>query len=201
MSGAEAVHGTGEKDRHAVFVLRDAYTGEDGSFHPLKVVARLRPPCQWEDELLTAALAAVSRHYGGAVIVVESNIGAAILKSLHTEYHAPLFLREEIDKTTQAVTHKLGWWTSTQSRRVALAALQTAVREQTLELLCPHAVAELAGLIIDSKGKAVAGASGHDDDATALAIGLACMHCALTYTPQEVKVPTKAEDGGRWKEW
>lgn len=201
MSGAEAVHGTGEKDRHAVFVLRDAYTDAAESYHRLKVVARLKPPCQWEDELIAAALDAVSRYYGGATIVVEGNVGAAILKSLHTEYNAPLFLREEIDKTTQAVTRKLGWWTDAASRRVAISALQVAVREQTIEIPCPHAVGELSGLVIDQRGKAVAGGSGHDDDAMALAIGLATMHCAVRYTPVEVKPPTRAADEDRWKEW
>lgn len=199
MSGAEAVHGTGEKDRHAVFVLRDAYSDQDGDFHRLKVVARVRPPCQAEDEIVTEYLVAGSKLYGRAVIVVEGNIGSAILKSLHTHHNAPIFLREHTDKTTQAVTTSLGWWTSAGTRRQAISTLQTAVREQTLELLCPHAIGELFALVIDNKGKAVAGGSGHDDDALALAIGLECMHAAGKYTPAREVRQTKAPDEHMWK--
>jgi hypothetical protein len=201
MSGAEAVTGTGEKDRHGVFVLRDAYADEQGEYHRLKVVARIRPPCQWEDEVVSEALSGASKFYGGAVIVVEANMGAAILKSLHTEHNAPLFLREQTDKTTQQVTTSLGWWTSAGTRRQAISALQTAVREQTVELLCLHAIGELFGLVIDAKGKAIGGGSSHDDDALAIAIGLACMHAAGRFTPTIEKQPTKAPDEDRWKEW
>lgn len=200
MSGAEAVTGTGEKDRHAVFVLRDAYSDDSGEFHQLKVAARIKAPCQWEDELISEALAGCSRFYGGAVIVVEANMGAAILKSLHTEHNSPLFLREQVDKTTQAVTTSLGWWTTAGTRRQAISALQTAVREQTMECPCSHAIGELSSLVIDNHGKAVGGGSSHDDDALALAIGLACMHAAGKYTVPKVKIQTKAPDEGLWKE-
>lgn len=201
MSGAEAVHGTGEKDRHSVFVLRDAYADQDGNFHRLKVVARVRPPCRWEDEVVTEALAGASRFYGGAVIVVEANMGAAILKSLHTDHNAPLFLREQTDRTTQEVTTHLGWWTTAGTRRQAISALQTAVREQTLELLCIHAIGELFGLVINDKGKAVGGGSCHDDDALALAIGLVCMHTAGKFSPPRDVRQTKAPDEHLWREW
>ncbi len=68
MTGAEQVTGTGEKDRHAVFVLRDAYTDQHQTYHRLKVVARIKAPCQWESEVLAEQLWWLSRHYGGATI-------------------------------------------------------------------------------------------------------------------------------------
>lgn len=198
MSGAEAVTGTGEKDRHAVFVIRDAYQDKAGVFHRLKVVARLKPPCQWEDEIVTDALEEISAYYGRAIIVVEGNAGTAILKSLNNR-RAPLFLREVQGEVGQPAQKKLGWWTDAQSRRVAISALQEAVREQAIELLCPHAVHELAGLVINNAGKVEAGGSGHDDDALALAIGLACMHAATRYSVLEPGIKRFADDHFSWK--
>jgi hypothetical protein len=56
MSGAEEITGTGEKDRHAVFVLRDAFSDTRGRYYPVKVVARIKPPCQWETKPLARQL-------------------------------------------------------------------------------------------------------------------------------------------------
>lgn len=200
MSGAEAVTGTGEKDRHAVFIIRDEYMDEEsGSFHRTKIVGRLKAPCQWEDELVSEALDAASKMYGQAIIVVEGNAGPAILKSLHTVYNANVFLREETDKTTQAVTRHLGWWTTAGTRRQAISALQTAVREQAIEIPCPHAVGELSSMVIDTKGKAVGGGSSHDDDALAIAIGLACIHQATRFIVRAPKIPVEPPDARSWK--
>lgn len=188
MSGAEQVTGTGIKDRHAVLVLRDAYMDDRGRFSPVKVVARIRAPNQWECEALTRQIYLLSLYYGGATIVVEANAGAAILKSLAHDYSANVFQREETGLITQKTEKKLGWMTTDPTRRILIATLQKYVREQMLELRCPHVLAELLTLIIDIKGKVRAGGSSHDDDAMALAIGLECLHAAHEYpAPQPVR--------------
>lgn len=198
MSGAEAVHGTGEKDRHAVFVIRDKFKDPKGRVHLARVVARIRPPCQWESKPLAREIHLLSLYYGGALIVVEANMGAAVLKHL-VELGANLYQREEFDHVHQVTTKRLGWWNDQGDRRIAISELQSFVREQKVVLECPHAVAECATLVINSKGKAVAGGSHHDDDCLALAIGLTCLPWASTYTPEPVAAPEPVDDR-KWKD-
>lgn len=188
MSGAEQVTGTGIKDRHSVLVIRDAYMDHRGHFFPVKVVARVKPPNQWENEALARQIYLLSLYYGGATIVVEANAGAAILKSLAHDYSANVFQREETDMITQRTLKKLGWMTTDPTRRIIIATLQKYVREMLFECRCPHIIGELLTLIIDIKGKVRAGGSSHDDDAMALAIGIECLHAAHEYpAPQPVR--------------
>jgi hypothetical protein len=190
MSGADQVTGNnGEKDRHAIFALRDAYTDHRGTYHPLKVVARIKPPCQWESEVLARQIYLLSLYYGGASIVVEaSSSGVAILKSLSADYSANVWQREELDMVSQRTLKKLGWQQSEPARRIIVATLQKYVREQMFELRCMHAVGELLTLIINNKGKAIASGSNKDDDCIALAIGLETIHAAHAYpAPQPIR--------------
>lgn len=190
MSGAEDVTSSnGEKDRHAVFVLRDAYSDHRSQFHPVKIVARVRPPCEFESEVITRQIYLLSLYYGGATIVVEANgPGAPILKTLEHDLNANVFQREELDAVTQRTTRKLGWMNSEASRRIIIATLQKYVREQMFELRCPHAVGEMLTLIINNKGKAIAGGSNKDDDAIGLALGLETIHAAHEYpAPRPVR--------------
>lgn len=198
MSGSEQVTGTGEKDRHAVFVLRDAFTDTRGRYYPVKVAARIRPPCQFEDNVLARQIALLARYFGNCMITVEANCGAAVIKLLYNEHHCRIYQREDFDHTSQKFTQKLGWWNDTGSRRIAIAELQAYVREQRLDLLCPHAVGECKTLIIDNKGKAVAGGSNHDDDPLALAIGLVCLPSATPFTEERLR-PPEMPDARRWK--
>lgn len=190
MSGAEDVtSGNGEKDRHSVTVWRDAYTDHRGAFRPVKMVARIRPPCEWESEVLARQIYALSVYYGGATIAVEaSSSGVAILKTLSQDYNANVWQREELDLVTQRTLKKLGWMQSEPARRVLIATLQKYVREQMFECRCPHMVGELLTLIINAKGKAVAGGSNHDDDAIGAGLALELIHAAHEYpSPRPVR--------------
>lgn len=182
MSGADQVTGAGVKDRHGVFVLRDAYSDHRGEFHQVKLVARIKPPCQWESEVLAKYLYWLSLYYGGASIVVEaSSSGVSILKTLSDDYNANVWQREIFDDVTQRMTKKLGWMQSDPARRILIDTLQKYVREQMLEVRCLHLVGELLTLIKNDKGKAVAGGSNHDDDVIAIALALECLPSAHEY--------------------
>lgn len=199
MTGADQVTGSGEKDRHAVFVIRDAYIDQRGRFHPVKVVARIVPPNQMEAEVIAREIYLLALYYGNATIIVEANCGSAILKPLATDEayrSANLFQREEMDTVRQRPTKKLGWWTSDASRRICIGTLQHYIRERLLDVLCPHAVNEMLTMIIDSKGKARGSGSNHDDDAIALAIGLELLKDAHEYPPA-ARVRTRDWTGRR----
>lgn len=197
MSGADNVTGNGEKDRHAVFVVRDAYTDHRGEFHFVKIVARIKPPCEWESAVLTRQMYLLSVYYGGATIVVEANIGAAILTSLEENYRANVYYRQQFDHPSQKTIPKLGWMSSEPTKRILLDTLQRYVREQMFEMLCLHAVGEMLTYVIDAKGKASAAGSAHDDDCVGVALALACIAFAHEYpAPQPVR-----RDDPNAREW
>lgn len=189
MSGADQVTGTGKKDRHSVLVLRDAYSDHRGQYHPVRVVARIKPPCQLESEVLAKQIYLLSVYFGGATIVVEaSSAGVSILKTLSDEYRANVWQREVFDDVTQRMTKKLGWMQSEPARRIIIDTLQKFVREQMLELFDLWVLGELLTLIINAKGKAVASGSNFDDDAIALGLALECLPAAHEYpAPQAVR--------------
>lgn len=188
MSGADGVTGDGEKDRHAVFVIRDAYVNDQGKFHQVKVVARIKPPCEWPTAVLTRWVYLLSVYYGGATIVVEANIGAPILVALEQDYHANVHYRELWDDPSQKTVRKLGVMSTEPTKRIFLDVLQKYVHQEMLELRCLHAVGEMHTYVIDAKGKAAAAGSGHDDDCVAISIGLTCLPHAHEYpAPQPVR--------------
>lgn len=199
MSGEDMITGNGEKDRHAVFVIRDKFMDTQDRLWPTRVVARIKPPCQWEVKVLTQYMHWMSIYYGNCPIVVEmNNTGSGVIRDLRDTHGAHLYVRKQLDTLTQKWVDKLGWQTDAGSRAIAIQELQQYVREQLLDLKCPHAIGEFKTLIIDKKGKAVASGSNHDDDALALAIGLACLNSATVYRTPKVRPPT-APDAHRWK--
>lgn len=205
MSGAEQVTGTGVKDRHSVLMLRDAYKDGHGRYHLAAVVARIKPPCQWESEVVTRQIWLLAELYGGATIAVEANMGSAILKRLANDYpsmgrRANLYQMERFDDVRQKTTMQLGFWTSDGTRRNLISTLQRYVREMEIEVRCPHCVGELMTLVIDSHGKAKASGSNFDDDALALALGLEVLGHAHEFADPTVCVGRiEPSDMGRWK--
>lgn len=187
MSGADTVTGGNEKDRHSVFVLRDAYVDHRGEYHAVKVVARLRPPCEWATAVLTRQLHLLSLYYGGATITVEANIGAPILVALE-EAGANCYYREIWDDPAQKTVRKLGYMSTEPTKRILLDKLQMYVHQQLLDLRCLHAVGELLTYVIDAKGKAKAGGSNHDDDCVSLSLALVTLPHAHEYpAPRSIR--------------
>lgn len=198
MSGAELVTGSGEKDRHSVLCLRDKFTDERGRFYSVRLVARLRPPCQWETKVTARLAWRMALYYGDCTIVVEANSGMDAIKEL-IELRAQLYQREEFDHVRQLMTKRYGWWNDEGDRRIAISELQGFIREQKLDCMCPHAIGEMLSLIINNKGKAVGGGSNHDDDPISLSMALACLPWASRYSEQRVPRPVAADEG-RWRE-
>jgi hypothetical protein len=186
---AEIVKGTGERDRNSVLVLRDGFADEPGRWRMVKLVARVRPPNQWEDAPLARLVAALAGHYGGALIVVESNLGSGLITRLRDEHNCDLYARENWNAVKQTHSKTYGWSTDAATRRQAISTLQELISEQLVEILCPHVIAELKTFVHNSSGRPEAAAGSHDDDVMSLAIGLACLPRA---TPHPTKQPAVA---------
>jgi len=197
---AEIVMGTGERDRNSVLVLRDGFMDTRGRWHVLKLVARVRPPNQWEDAPLARLVAALAGHYGGALIVVESNLGSGLITRLRDEHRCDLYGREHLDAVNHMKSKTYGWNTDASTRRHAVSTLQEYIREQRIEILCPNVIAELKTFVFNSQGRAEAAAGSHDDDVMSLAIGLACLPQATAHPVRKEIVNTKPVDDHLWSE-
>jgi hypothetical protein len=198
---AEIVKGTGERDRNAVLVLRDGFSDAPGRWRMAKLVARVRPPNQWEDAPLARLVAALAAHYGGAKIVVESNLGSGLITRLRDEHCCDLYAREDWNAVKQTHLKTYGWNTDAATRRQAVSTLQEFIREQRVEILCPNVIAELKTFVFSSSGRAEAASGSHDDDVMALAIGLACLpHAAAHPVPQATVRSTKPVDDHLWSD-
>jgi hypothetical protein len=199
MTGAEAVMGSNNRDRHAVFVIRRSFKDDGGAMRPDRVVARITPPCQADNGPLARQIELLSRFYGRCTVVVEANMGYGLLTILKDEWRTNLYLREETDRITSKVTKTLGWRTNEATRWIAVDSVRDAVRNETLELHCAHAIGELGTFVRDSTGKPVASSGCHDDDVLALGIGLACIDSA-TRMPERGASPSREPDAANWEE-
>jgi hypothetical protein len=212
---AEIVKGTGERDRNAVMVLRDGFAdarplpgsppapspgASAGRWRMAKLVARVRPPNQWEDAPLARVVAALAGHYGGAIIVVESNLGSGLITRLRDEHRCHLYAREHWNAVEHTHYKTYGWNTDASTRRQAVSTLQELIREQRLDILCPNAIAEMKTFVHNSNGRPEAAAGSHDDDVMCLAIGLVCLPHATTYPVRQEIVNTKPVDDHLWEE-
>lgn len=200
MSGAEQITGTGRKDNHSALLLRDFFMDTRNNPHLLAVVARIRPPCQWEFGVLARGLYLLAHYYGDCCIVVEANAGIALITELRDRWNANLDMREEFDLVRQRPVQRIGFQTTSagDSRRLVIATAQNYVREQRIEAWCPHLVGELKGCVINSNGKAEAGGNGYDDDVMALGMGLVRIESATVYTERRVERRRPADERA-WK--
>lgn len=191
MTGQEiATSGRAERDRHSVQAWRDAYTDVHETFMVPKLVARLKPPNQWDIDPMCDAAARLARFYGDCIVVVEANgPGAAVIKRLR-ELGCNLYQQQIPDKVKQTLETRLGWMSSDGSRRDAVTHGQKAVREQLVDVPCPHMRAEMKTFIFDKTGKAIGSAGNKDDDVLGFCIAQATMHAATVYH-ERAKIPMR----------
>lgn len=195
---SEIIKGTGELDRNSVQVLRDAYRDVHDVWHDVKVVARIVAPNQFDDAPLARLIAPLAKYYGDCIVVVENNKGIGLITRLRDEHQCRLYCSEHWDKVKQSPFSTYGWHTDEGSRRQMVSTGQEYIREQKIEVLDAHIIAELKTFVFNTKGKAEAASGAHDDDVMALLMGLCCLHAATTY-PKRAAVSARAPDEHAWK--
>jgi len=181
MSGAEQITGTGEKDRHSAIVLRGGFVDGRGVYFLPKVVCRLRVPCQYDIGVLSRFVWMQSLLYGNAPIIVEANQGIAVINELKDRYRADLVMREVFDHVSQSIVKRYGFWTTDGSKSILIGELQNYVREQKIEIGCPHLLDELSSYVTTKNGGTQAARGKHDDDVMALALGVYHLSSAKVY--------------------
>lgn len=182
---------TGEKDpdRHSVFVLRAGYH-KDGKYVRPATIARIRPPCRVDIDVLADLVIRTAKYYGGlggCLIVPEVNGPGLALIELLKEEGANIYQREIFNMRESKRSKALGWQTTDKTRRMVVENLAALIRDYAekdsgIDIYCRHALAELRSFIVTDSGRPEASAGRHDDDVLALAIGMATIEGATAYS-------------------
>lgn len=192
-TGAENTRGA-NPDCHSVIVWRAAYSEEqsDGTLRhfPMKQVARIKPPCRWDNDRLAESIVLMSRYYGECMTVVEKNKGELIIDLLR-KFGIPLYRFEAVDKLTGKVQNYYGWETNEDSRHRAVEMANALVRETTVEhpkvLVDEWTHGEMQTFVVNAKGRSEARGSCHDDDVLNFCMAAATIESATTLTERHRK--------------
>lgn len=124
-----------------------------------------------------------SEYYGGALVVLEINMGLHILKELQ-DANVPLYKREVVDPYDRETQRFMYGWKlkDRDQRREVVDGLALAFHNDQIDLWCPHILAECKTFIYDKNGKETARSGCHDDDVLGLAMAWRCRGSATLYT-------------------
>lgn len=181
-------------DCHSVVVMRAGYT-EASKVFPAALVARIRPPCRVDIDVLADLTLRISRYYGGrseCLIVPEVNGPGLALVELLKEQGANIYQREIFNMRESKRSKALGWQTSDKTRRMVIENLAAKIRDFDskdgggIEIYCKHAITELRAFVVSESGRPEASSGRHDDDVMAIAIGLATIEGATSYYENNV---------------
>jgi hypothetical protein len=188
-----------DPDRHSIGVLRAGYAERDGVEQKAAVVARVRPPFDAEGTEVARRIVALSKFYGDCLVVLEVNMGLHIL-ALLKEAGVPLYKREVIDPHDRTQRRLMYGWKlkDRDQRRAVIDCLALALQDGTIDIWCPHILAECKTFIIDKNGKEIARSGCHDDDVMGLAMAKYCEGSATLYRP-ELRKRRKPADWHQWK--
>lgn len=185
-------------DAYSIGVIRAGYT-IDGIVKHHKVAARVRPPCTAEVDDIVSYIVNLSRFYGECMIVLEVNMGLHILTELKRS-GLPIYKREVVDPDDRKTKkYQYGWkMKDRDQRRTIIDCLALHIRDQTIDLSCPHIAKEAKTFIVSKNGKEEARPGCHDDDVIGLGMGVYCIGSATLYKGQ---IRRRRDPQNGWKSW
>lgn len=178
-----------DPDHHGLQVWREGCLMPNGSWLRRKMVARItdfhaekrlnheKAHCRWGVQLTIERIALAAAYYGWCQVVVEANIGLAMIEGLRRYPRMRLYQREMFLKIEQTTAKEYGWMTTEKTRPLILDNLQQAVREWDsdgtgLEVLDLPTINEMMTMIVKDNGRGEAMKGHHDDQVLSAAIGL-----------------------------
>lgn len=175
---------SGDPDRHSIGVLRSEYNQE--GIGPIKpaVVARVRPPFTGTGNLAAEYIRLLSEYYGGALVVLEVNMGLHVLERLK-DAGVPLYKREVVNPhDREKQNYMFGWKLKDRDqRRQIIDSLALALHNESLNIWCPHIIAECRTFVWNKNGREEARPGCHDDDVLGLAMAYTCRGSATLMVP------------------
>lgn len=192
MTGISQVSGA-KPDTHSPGVMRQGYFDAQRGWQPPALVARVRPECRWDIDVLEEQIWRLSCYYGRCLIVPEENADRGLIELLKRR-GANLYLREQFNEREQRITKALGWKTTPRTRPMIIEKLAKAIREwdtegEGLDLWCPVVVQQLRAFVRKENGREEAVTGKLDDDVLMLAIGITTIEGATRYAEPRVVMP------------
>jgi hypothetical protein len=121
--------------------------------------------------------------YNEALIAPEeNNHGLTVINKLKVNYWN-LYKRTTLDRVTDEAKEQLGWYTTEQSKKLAIDNLARLIRNRELGIKSKKFIQELITYIIEDDGKTNAQQGSHDDTVMASAIILYVMDDFVTELP------------------
>jgi hypothetical protein len=128
-----------------------------------------------DPDLFADQLKMLGEWYNDALIAVEeNNHGLTVLNSLKVDYWN-LYKRTSYNKVTDETKEELGWWTSEQTKKLAIDNLARLIRERKLGIKSKRFIQECMTYVIDEKGTTNAQQGSYDDVVMSSAIILYVM--------------------------
>jgi hypothetical protein len=193
-----------DPDATSILVLRGKYYDLDLQRSiPAKVVARVRAPLFDDDDVVGGHIERLSAWYGGCIVALEVNQGLHILRVLK-DAGVPLYKRIVESAKTKQTEEQYGFkLTDANQRRMVIDGLAAAMRNDELDIPCPHILGQMMKFVRKPNGRAEAAPGAHDDDVMALAMGWEIIPSATIYTRRSVRDvdPSDMAKPGRKTGW
>lgn len=128
-----------------------------------------------DPDLFAQQLIVLGTWYNESLVAVEeNNHGLTVLNAMKNDY-SNLYKRTNYNKITEVEKQELGWWTSEQTKKLAIDNLARLIRERKLGIKSKRFIQECMTYVIDDKGFTNAQTGSHDDIVMAAAIILYVM--------------------------
>lgn len=128
-----------------------------------------------DPDLFAQQLMMLGTWYNDSLIAIEeNNHGLTVINAMKNDYYN-LYKRTSHNKITDETKQELGWWTSEQTKKLAIDNLARLIRERKLGIKSRRFIQECMTYVIDDKGGTNAQTGSHDDVVMAAAIILYVM--------------------------
>lgn len=135
-----------------------------------------------DPDLFADQLYMLGTWYNEALLAVEeNNHGLSVLNKLKMDYNN-LYYRTSHNKLTDESKKELGWYTSEQTKKLAIDNLARLIREKKLGIKSKRFIQECMTYVIEDDGKTNAQTGSHDDVVMSAAIILYVMEQYATPT-------------------
>lgn len=185
-------------DRTSIQVWRQGYFDPGtGIEHRTRLAARVRSPFFGDGDEVAGHLLRLSKWYGGAIVVIEVNMGIHVVDRCK-EAGIPLFMRRVPSARIGSEVMQYGYkLKDPEQRRAAVDALAVAIREQVLDVSCLDWIREGKMFIVARNGREEARGGEHDDDVLCASMAWSSMASATEYR----RVIRRRKKPVDWKDW
>ena len=198
-NSGKIIEGSTDRDGTSVQVWRAGYVAAGSPSRRVdpRLAARLRAPWQAENKPTARFIDMLSRLYGRCIVIVENNVNSGLIDKLK-ELEVPLYLEEKFDLISSKTTRTVGWATTNDTRHLIIDALADVIRDQGVDIGCPHMVSELRTFVRTKTGKFEAASGRHDDDVMCGGIAVYNLPSATKFT-EKVRKRQPPADAKQWQ--